>query len=423
MPRISQLAFRWTRRVAQRALSPVLKRRHGYPFVWRRALAKRLEHGLRDEHVARRFEWVSSGSLEQRGALVHEIHAQQHVLLEPLPRLDPWLEGAYGWGVDHRIPAQRVVELEDGIVFGTQGWIGPAPDAICADLGNSLHRGRAFVADAARQALEDGLVNLAGTTVSLLQFAGNNYYHWMLQGLPRLSLVLDSVGASTIDRFLVDPEPASFVLETLERAGVPPDRVVRADRPVPAYRAERLVAATMLPVGPPPPSWATRFVRGLFPDSLERDVGALLYVERGASKRRRLVNEDRVLNVLTPYGFRPVTMDGRTVADQAALFAGARCVVAPHGAALTNVVFAQPSTSVLELLAANAPACLYAVLARHVGLRYDVLVGSEARPPRRLRTFIGDADLVIDAKRLAATVSSMLAPDQGRGPLGATDDG
>jgi hypothetical protein len=408
MPLTSRRVSSPIRRTVRRVLRPLLARRHGYLFISRRVVLDRLNRSVRKQPVPPQLELVPFDSLPGRGALVDEIYPRQQIVFDPLPGLDPWLDGVPGWGIEHRIPPQRVVQLSDGVVFGREGWVGPTPDAICTDLGNSVPRSAMQAAHAAERALNYGVVDLEGTTVSLLQLSGGSYFHWMMQGLPRLSLVIDSVGVSEIDRFLVGPQPAPFVLETLDRIGIRQERLLRVAGPVPAYRSERLVAATMLPVGAPPPSWATRFVRGLFGDSLGDATHSLLYVGRGAGRRRRLVNEDRVLEVLEPFGFCPVVMDGRTVAEQAALFAGARCVVAPHGAALTNALFAPRSITVLELLSANAPSAVFAVLARQTRLGYKVLVGSEARPPRPLRTWIGDADLVVDNERLAAIIPSLL---------------
>ena len=61
-----------------------------------------------------------------------------------------------------------------------------------------------------------------------------------------------------------------------------------------------------------------------------------------------------------------------------AIFANADWVVAPHGAALTNVVFSKPGTKVVELL----PGPLenyghYALMAAALGLRHSYLIGSK----------------------------------------------
>ena len=56
-----------------------------------------------------------------------------------------------------------------------------------------------------------------------------------------------------------------------------------------------------------------------------------------------------------------------------AIFRDARCVVAAHGAALANLVFATPGTAVLELFSPDylRPDC-YFTLSRRQDLAYDL---------------------------------------------------
>jgi capsular polysaccharide biosynthesis protein len=63
--------------------------------------------------------------------------------------------------------------------------------------------------------------------------------------------------------------------------------------------------------------------------------------------------------------------------DQARLFFDAEIVVAPHGAALANLVFSRPGTRMMEIFTpAWMPPCFYA-LARAGGLKYAYMVGQE----------------------------------------------
>jgi len=53
--------------------------------------------------------------------------------------------------------------------------------------------------------------------------------------------------------------------------------------------------------------------------------------------------------LLEKYGFQAVSMDNKTVQQQADLFSSAEAIVALHGAALTNLLFAKPGVKVIEL--------------------------------------------------------------------------
>jgi capsular polysaccharide biosynthesis protein len=76
-----------------------------------------------------------------------------------------------------------------------------------------------------------------------------------------------------------------------------------------------------------------------------------IYLSRGASANNRMVeNEQQILDeVLLPRGFRILNPAGLTVADQIAQFGAATAIVTPHGAGMTNVLFASPGCRVVEM--------------------------------------------------------------------------
>jgi hypothetical protein len=90
--------------------------------------------------------------------------------------------------------------------------------------------------------------------------------------------------------------------------------------------------------------------------NLAGEVGAAqerLYVTRRQAGARRIVNEDQVVECLGRHGFRVVALEGMSLAEQVGLFAGARMVVAPHGAGLANLAYMPGGGSLLEILPAN----------------------------------------------------------------------
>jgi capsular polysaccharide biosynthesis protein len=134
----------------------------------------------------------------------------------------------------------------------------------------------------------------------------------------------------------------------------------------------------------------------LEPGSIRR-----LFVGRGDVGRRRTVNIDAVRDLVQSHGFVTVAMDGRSLDEQAALFAGADVVVAEHGAALANLVFARPGTRVIELCSANCVTWMYAIASVRAGFDYDLLVGIEPTVPKPFWSWQVDADQVVDLERLA----------------------
>jgi capsular polysaccharide biosynthesis protein len=103
-----------------------------------------------------------------------------------------------------------------------------------------------------------------------------------------------------------------------------------------------------------------------------------------------------------------VAMDGRTLAEQAALVGNAECIVAAHGAALANLVFTPGDAQVVELRYRNWPNTMFADVATTLGLRYSSLFGTEPRLPRWLgRPHLIDADTVADVGALERLLDTL----------------
>lgn len=73
-----------------------------------------------------------------------------------------------------------------------------------------------------------------------------------------------------------------------------------------------------------------------------------VYARRGA-RYRGLLNENRVEEILLAAGFEIVELNGLSLKAQIEIFSQAKSVVAPTGAALTNMVWCQPGTQISVL--------------------------------------------------------------------------
>ena len=84
-----------------------------------------------------------------------------------------------------------------------------------------------------------------------------------------------------------------------------------------------------------------------------------------------------------------------TVASQARLFANATAIIGVHGAALTNLLFAQPGTKVIELFPPSAQEPGMFTAATHSDLDYYYLLGEPGNQDRKF-------DVRINIEKLAA---------------------
>ncbi len=75
-----------------------------------------------------------------------------------------------------------------------------------------------------------------------------------------------------------------------------------------------------------------------------------IYISRKLSKRRKIVNELELEELLSNYGFESVFLENLSVQEQAKLMHESEIVISLHGAGLTNCMFMQPSSTLIEII-------------------------------------------------------------------------
>lgn len=213
---------------------------------------------------------------------------------------------------------------------------------------------------------------------ALLSVAGGSMFcHWLLNLLSRLRL-LEEAGwpIEQLDWIAVNEQNYPYQLETLELLGIPHHKLIASN---PYYRhitADRLIVPSRVDRATP---WICHTLRRLFlhPDIL----GSIaphdrLYISRDRANYRRVVDDQRLSDWLVRVqGFKIVLLETLSFAEQVALLAQAKVVVAPHGAGLTNLVFCQPGTIVVELFSPRYVPSYFWEIADLMDLQHYHLVG------------------------------------------------
>ncbi|MGL4883988.1 MAG: glycosyltransferase family 61 protein, partial [Waterburya sp.] len=102
-----------------------------------------------------------------------------------------------------------------------------------------------------------------------------------------------------------------------------------------------------------------------------------VFISRSKALGRRIANENEIIEALNPLGFATYILEEMSYFEQIKLFAQAQVIVAPHGAGLTNLIFAD-NPIILELFGAYVGR-EFANLARGMGFKYGCL---GCPPPR-----------------------------------------
>lgn len=233
------------------------------------------------------------------------------------------------------------------------------------------------------------LEEIEGTVAILSGLSGHMYYHWTIDILPRIEILRRSgIDLEEIDKFVVNSIEQSFQKETLNALGIPTNKIIESDRH-PYIKAKKLV----VPSFPGHLDWVNRgtieFLREAFSSKTSlysNNYPEKIYISRAKAKYRQIINEKEITELLSKLGFVTIFTEGMSVLDQAALFASAKAIVTAHGSALTNLVFCQEGTKIVELFSPNYVRTDYWIVSQQLKLKHYYLKGVnfECQPIRQL---------------------------------------
>lgn len=213
-------------------------------------------------------------------------------------------------------------------------------------------------------------------TVAVIAAAGANvYYHWMIDIVPRVDLLIKSSYFNTIDYFVLDYTGLSFQKELLQKLNIDESKVIPSNGFNNFHlQARDLVIPSYVSPNDAPSVEACYFLKELFKnDRSDKKPERKLYLQR--KRGRKIVNEHELLEQLYKKGFEIIHSENLSVSQQAYLFSEAKFIIAPHGAALTNLVFCEPGTKVIDIFSPEWVNPCYWILSSHLKLNYSYIIG------------------------------------------------
>lgn len=205
----------------------------------------------------------------------------------------------------------------------------------------------------ARQVPNTGLVSfkgdtLQGTFVSLLGWSAQNYSHWFMDLLPRLS-VLGTIDPSV--RFLLSAPAQNFQFDSLRSLGVKATQIHvlepgwhRLEHLLLCYASGRSSICREEHLY----DIRDRIVHKVVGSERRTTPYRRIYVSRSKA-RRRLVNENELVPILRYYGFQVINCEDLSFSDQVRLFADAKYILGPHGSGIINHMFCPAGAYTIEI--------------------------------------------------------------------------
>jgi capsular polysaccharide biosynthesis protein len=200
----------------------------------------------------------------------------------------------------------------------------------------------------------------------------DNYSHWLSRSLLKLALL---EGAADALPLLVNEDLRPHQREYIQLLGIPQARLLKVPRGQ-VIRCRELVVPTTLR-NHPQMAARLQWIRSRLGRLLaaENEAGDLLYASRRDAARRKMLNEADLEEALADLGFRVIVAGQVSVSEQIAAFSRAKLIVAPHGAALTNLIFAPRSAAAIEIATPSITHMNdFRTIAGHLGQRMATLI-------------------------------------------------
>ncbi|WP_431859387.1 glycosyltransferase family 61 protein [Azospirillum sp.] len=140
-------------------------------------------------------------------------------------------------------------------------------------------------------------------------------------------------------------------------------------------------------------------------DTFAQPGDDFIYLERKSSNRQRvegIAETPEVLDVLGRYRFRRVDFGAGelTVSEQIRRMNGARTILAPHGAALTNIVYLNPPVNLIEVFPPYlATHDCYGEICRILGFSYHPIVVTRHDEDGNMIIDAGELDRILQTCR------------------------
>jgi hypothetical protein len=278
------------------------------------------------------------------------------------------------------------------------------------------------------------------STVALVydDWSASNYYHWMIESLPRLLMVKNKFP----DSLIIVPEPApEFIVATIKMLGFTnlyflprlkrdiikvsrlilpeivyyeeneKDVLTKDQKQKSNYNQNAKTAIGSIPHQQGELIVSVRKQLLSFFPKKAINPSKKIFVSRSRQQTRRLTNENEILPILEKYGFETKFFEEMTFEEQVNLMVDTAIFISVHGANMVNILFMQTGAKVIEMMNLDYINEAYYLLSSSVNLPYYSL-------PCRMSDLnikisddtvkLNDADLVVNAIELEEIINLAL---------------
>lgn len=198
-------------------------------------------------------------------------------------------------------------------------------------------------------------------------WSAGNYYHWLIDSLPRLLNLKEEIEKLDISILLPENAP-KFITTSINYFEL--KHITKISKNELVYIDKLLVSNYTVGSGHIHPKKVLEIRRKLLDNVVGTGKFERIYVSRGKQKARRIVNEAEVIEILKQHNFQILYFENLSFEEQVLLVKNAKYYVGSHGANMTNLMFMKDGAGVLELIREDSPNFCYWALSDVCKMNY-----------------------------------------------------
>ncbi|QNI86887.1 hypothetical protein SynROS8604_00216 [Synechococcus sp. ROS8604] len=247
---------------------------------------------------------------------------------------------------------------------------------------------------------------LGGPVLAIAELSGEMFFHWQMELLPRLGRCWTTALAQWPNlRLWHNGGNTAYVQEGLKRLGIGPERLVAPSNHI---QAETLIVPNFAaPFGHPSRDnlqWLDEFWSAQTRISPSTERSARRWFARPGAVRRAVLGETNWSQQLRIHAIQQSSIE-----EQLSQVARASTLIAPHGAAMANLISAAPGGTVIELVNPAYQPSYFDGLIQRRQLRHKRLAAKATPLPLQEWLYEGPLSYPIDLRPGCSEAAEFLA--------------
>ncbi len=173
------------------------------------------------------------------------------------------------------------------------------------------------------------------------------YFHWLTDVLPRILVAQKAINYQENIELLLPKVLENYDFTKITGKKVNQKLYFYEDNQV--YKIKKLILPSHIANSGDYDKQLMHEIRELFSQKNSLNQDKKIYISRQKARFRKIVNEDEVQNLLNKYNYEIHYFEDYTFEEQIELMQKTVSLISLHGAGLTNMLFMNPNTKVLEI--------------------------------------------------------------------------